>query len=90
MLFRQQRPGKNEVPFNLMKFRSMTDARDGEGNLLPDEERLTRFGAFVRKSSLDELPTLWHVVRGDMSLVGPRPLLMQYLSRLQRSATTAS
>jgi sugar transferase EpsL len=79
VLFRQQRPGFNGVPFQLAKFRSMTDARDRNGNLLEDSERLTPFGRWMRATSLDELPTLWNVVRGDMSLVGPRPLLMHYL-----------
>jgi sugar transferase EpsL len=80
-LFRQLRPGYKGKPFTLLKFRTMSDARDSSGNLLPDSERLTRFGAFLRSSSLDELPELLNVVRGDMSLVGPRPLLMQYLGR---------
>ena len=81
VLFRQQRPGQNEEIFELIKFRTMTDERDAEGNLLPDEERLTRFGELLRRASLDELPTLWNVIRGEMSLVGPRPLLVQYLDR---------
>ena len=81
VLFRQQRPGLHGKPFMLLKFRTMTDARDGDGNLLPDSERLTGFGRFLRKTSLDELPELWNVLKGDMSLVGPRPLLMQYLDR---------
>lgn len=81
VLFRQQRPGLHGRPFTLYKFRTMTDARDAEGRLLPDAERLTPFGHFLRSTSLDELPELWNVVRGDMSLVGPRPLLMQYLER---------
>ncbi len=79
VFFRQQRPGLRGRPFMLVKFRTMTDARDAQGNLLPDAVRLTRFGRFLRKSSLDELPELWNVVRGHMSLVGPRPLLMAYL-----------
>jgi sugar transferase EpsL len=79
VLFCQQRPGLHEKPFFLYKFRSMTSERDAEGNLLPDEKRLTGFGRFLRSSSLDELPELWNVLRGDMSLVGPRPLLMEYL-----------
>ncbi|MGQ9827348.1 MAG: sugar transferase [Roseiflexus sp.] len=81
VIFRQQRPGLHGRPFTLLKFRSMIDARDAEGNLLPDEERLTPFGRFLRSSSLDELPELINVIRGDMSLVGPRPLLMEYLDR---------
>ncbi len=81
VIFRQQRPGLHGRPFTMLKFRSMTDARDAEGNLLPDEQRLTPFGRFLRSSSLDELPELINVIRGDMSLVGPRPLLMEYLDR---------
>ncbi len=81
ILFRQIRPGKNGKPFELIKFRTMTDARDESGILLSDKDRLTEFGKFLRRSSLDELPELWNVLRGEMSLVGPRPLLMQYLER---------
>lgn len=81
ILFRQQRPGYKGVPFSALKFRSMTDQRDEQGRLLPDGARITRLGAFLRRSSLDELPQFWNVLRGDMSLVGPRPLLMQYLDR---------
>jgi sugar transferase EpsL len=81
VLFRQQRPGYKGVPFFTLKFRSMKDKRDEQGGLLPDEDRITPLGAFLRRSSLDELPQLWNVLRGDMSLVGPRPLLMQYLDR---------
>ncbi len=81
VLFRQPRPGRGERVFELIKFRTMTDARDEEGELLSDEHRLTPFGQRLRESSLDELPTLWNVVRGDMSLVGPRPLLVRYLDR---------
>ena len=81
VLFRQQRPGRDGEVFELVKFRSMSNARGADGELLPDEERLTQFGNRLRRLSLDELPTLWNVVRGDMSLVGPRPLLVQYLDR---------
>ena len=81
VLFRQQRPGLSGRAFTILKFRTMTDARDAEGNLLPDEVRLTAFGRFLRSSSLDELPGLFNVITGDMSLVGPRPLLMRYLDR---------
>lgn len=79
VLFTQIRPGKDGRPFRMVKFRTMTDARDAAGQLLPDDIRLTRFGRFLRSSSLDELPELWNVLLGNMSLVGPRPLLMQYL-----------
>jgi len=81
VLFSQWRPGLAGEPFELLKFRTMTDARDAQGKLLPDEERLTRFGRFLRRMSLDELPELINVLRGEMSLVGPRPLLMEYLDR---------
>ena len=80
-LFRQQRPGLHGRPFTMLKFRTMTDARDAEGNLLPDGERLSSFGRSLRSTSLDELPELINVLAGDMSLVGPRPLLMRYLDR---------
>jgi sugar transferase EpsL len=81
VLFCQQRPGLHGVPFTLFKFRTMTDERDAAGNLLPDAERLTSLGRFLRATSLDELPELYNVLRGEMSLVGPRPLLMEYLER---------
>lgn len=78
-LFRQERPGLNDQPFEMVKFRTMRDAYHIDGTPLPDEERLTRFGKFLRSSSLDELPELFNVLKGEMSLVGPRPLLMEYL-----------
>lgn len=81
VVFRQARPGKNGRSFRVVKFRTMNGARDGSGQLLPDGERLTKLGRFLRASSLDELPQLWNVVKGEMSLVGPRPLLMEYLER---------
>lgn len=77
--FLQARPGKNERIFSIIKFKTMTDEKDENGNLLPDSERLTTLGAFVRKTSLDEIPQLLNVIKGDMSLIGPRPLLVQYL-----------
>lgn len=79
VFFRQIRPGVSGQPFEMIKFRTMTDARDANGILLPDSQRLTSFGRVMRTTSLDELPELWNVVKGDMSLVGPRPLLMEYL-----------
>ena len=79
VLFRQVRPGLNGQPFEMIKFRTMKDALDAEGNPLPDSERLTPFGKMLRATSLDEMPELWNVIKGDMSIVGPRPLLMEYL-----------
>ncbi len=79
IIFKQKRPGKNEKVFTLYKFRTMTDKRDIDGNLLPDEYRLTKFGKFLRSTSLDELPELINIIKGDMAIVGPRPLLVEYL-----------
>ncbi len=79
VLFHQERPGRHEKIFKLYKFRSMTDEKDADGNLLPDEVRLTRFGKLLRSTSLDELPELFNILKGDMSLIGPRPLLVRYL-----------
>lgn len=79
IIFKQKRPGKNEKIFTLYKFRTMTDKRDIDGNLLPDEYRLTKFGKFLRSTSLDELPELINIIKGDMAIVGPRPLLVEYL-----------
>ncbi|MBE5847879.1 MAG: sugar transferase [Lachnospiraceae bacterium] len=79
VIFHQERPGLNEEIFTLCKFRTMTDARGADGELLPDADRLTSFGSFLRKTSLDELPELWNIFKGDMSIVGPRPLLVGYL-----------
>ena len=79
VLFTQDRPGKDEKIFKLYKFRTMTDKRDEKGNLLPDAERMTRFGAALRSTSLDELPELFNIIKGDMAIIGPRPLLVQYL-----------
>lgn len=81
VIFRQDRPGKNEKIFQLRKFRTMTDEKDSNGNLLPDEKRLTPFGKMLRGTSLDELPEVFNILRGDMSVVGPRPLLVKYLPR---------
>ena len=81
VIFKQARPGKNEKIFNLYKFRTMTDEKDENGNPLPDEIRLKKFGKFLRKTSLDELPAAINILKGDMSVVGPRPLLVEYLSR---------
>ena len=79
VIFKQQRPGLNEKIFTMYKFRTMTDERDADGNLLPDEVRLTKFGKALRATSLDELPELFNILKGDMAIVGPRPLLVQYL-----------
>ena len=79
VIFKQERPGKNEKIFTLYKFRTMTDEKDEDGNLLPDEKRLTKFGKILRSTSLDELPELFNILKGDMSIVGPRPLLKEYL-----------
>lgn len=79
VFFFQERPGKNTKIFNVVKFKTMTDERDKDGNLLPDAQRLTKVGRFVRSTSIDELPQLWNVFKGDMSLIGPRPLLVKYL-----------
>ncbi|MBD2308791.1 sugar transferase [Chroococcidiopsis sp. FACHB-1243] len=81
VIFTQPRPGKDGNIFNFYKFRTMTDEQDAQGNLLPDEQRLTTFGQFMRQTSLDELPQLWNVLKGDMSFIGPRPLLVKYLDR---------
>ena len=80
ILFKQNRPGLNEKIFKMYKFRTMTDKKDNLGNLLPDVERLTPFGKFLRSTSLDEIPELWNVLKGEMSLVGPRPLMPKYLA----------
>ena len=79
VIFHQERPGKDEKIFTLCKFRTMTDERDENGNLLPDNKRLTKFGKLLRATSLDELPELWNIFKGDMSIIGPRPLLVSYL-----------
>jgi lipopolysaccharide/colanic/teichoic acid biosynthesis glycosyltransferase len=84
VFFRQARPGRHARTFHIYKFRTMTDAHDANGELLPDEARLTAVGRFIRSTSLDELPQLWNVLRGDLSFVGPRPLLVRYLPRYSR------
>lgn len=84
VIFHQKRPGKDEKIFTMCKFRTMTDEKDEKGNLLPDEVRLTKFGKWLRSTSLDELPELWNIVKGDMSIVGPRPLLVEYLPRYNK------
>jgi len=84
VFFRQLRPGLHGTPFTIVKFRTMSQARDASGSLLADRDRLSRFGRFLRSSSLDEIPQLWNVLKGDLSLVGPRPLLMEYLPRYSR------
>lgn len=81
VIFKQARPGKDEKIFNLYKFRTMTDERDEDGELLPDDVRLTKFGRWLRSTSLDELPEAWNILKGDMSVIGPRPLLVRYLDR---------
>lgn len=81
VLFKQERPGKDEKIFTLMKFRTMTDERDENGEFLPDEVRLTKFGKFLRSTSIDELPELFNILKGDMSVIGPRPLLVEYIPR---------
>lgn len=87
VMFRQERAGKDGKPFVIYKFRTMTDERDPDGKLLSDEKRLTRFGAFLRSTSIDELPELWNVLKGEMSLVGPRPLHMRYIERYSTEQT---
>lgn len=82
--FTQERPGKDEKIFKLIKFRTMTNAKDKEGNLLPDADRLTKYGVFLRSTSLDELPELFNIIKGDMSVIGPRPLLVEYIPRYNK------
>lgn len=84
VIFHQKRPGKDEKIFTMCKFRTMIDEKDEKGNLLPDEVRLTKFGKWLRSTSLDELPELWNIFKGDMSIVGPRPLLVEYLPRYNK------
>ena len=84
VIFKQARPGKDEKIFNLYKFRSMADERDENGELLPDDVRLTKFGRWLRSTSLDELPEAWNILKGDMSVIGPRPLLVKYLPRYNK------
>jgi len=84
IFFIQERPGKNAIPFRMVKFRTMTDEKDSSGNLLSDEIRLTPFGKFLRSTTLDEFPEMWNVLMGDMSVVGPRPLMMRYLPRYNK------
>lgn len=84
VIFKQERPGLNEKIFTMYKFRTMTDEKDINGNLLPDKERLTKFGKFLRSTSLDEIPEFFNVLKGDMSLIGPRPLLVKYLDRYSK------
>ena len=87
VLFKQIRPGLSGLPFEMLKFRTMTESTDREGNLLPEAQRLTKFGRFLRSTSLDELPALWNVLKGEMSLVGPRPLLVEYLPLYSKEQT---
>lgn len=84
VIFKQERPGLNEKIFIMYKFRTMTDKKDEKGNLLPDKDRLTRFGRFLRSTSLDEIPEFFNILKGDMSLIGPRPLLVKYLNRYSK------
>ncbi|WP_338998846.1 sugar transferase [Fusobacterium animalis] len=84
VIFRQKRPGLNEKIFTMYKFRTMTDKKDENGNLLPDKDRLTKFGKFLRSTSLDEIPEFFNILKGDMSLIGPRPLLVKYLDRYSK------